>query len=248
MKNLKLTDIIATASVILTLFGSISWWIVINVLDSRYMKANLRKDEIEKIIIDFNNEVEKKKKNIKNEYITCKEEIDTYATNKKTEMEKSKTRINNIKNEAEIALAAILSYKDTVVPKIEHKKWELSQSEVGYSTKWSSIPTEMNIPVTTTGKSVLLIIAQISRVQHSEGSVNTEFRIVVDDKEVGKTNLANHYGWEYKALSLHGIATVEKPGTHLIKVEYKTQRGGVNWIHNSDGNQMRELIVLEFKK
>ena len=248
MKNLKLTDIIVTATVVLTLFGSITWWIVINVFDNRYMKANLRKDEIEKIITNFNNEVERKKENIKNEYIAYKEDIDTFATNKKAEMEKSKTRVNNIKNEAEIALAAILSYKDRIVPKIEHKKWTLSQSEKGYSTKWASIPTEMNMPVTTTGKSVLLIIAEISRVQHSEGSVNTEFRITVDDKEVGNTNLANHHGWQYRTLSLHGIATIEKPGTHLVKVEYKTQKGEVNWYHDHNGNQTRKLIVVEFKE
>lgn len=69
------------------------------------------------------------------------------------------------------------------------------------------------------GDSVLLI-ADISRIQHASPNINTAFRIIVDDTDVVATaNTGNSYTFGYADVSLVGVASGLSVGLHTAKLE-----------------------------
>lgn len=128
------------------------------------------------------------------------------------------------------------------LPKVHFEEWNL-ENETGVETKWSPLPTDMRISIES-GQSTLVVMGDISRVQHKSANTNTEYRIIVDGKEVSRTNSGGHLAFEYKALSLFGVVDVSE-GSHYVRVEYKTQKGVEYWGSSERGLQQRRLIVLE---
>ena len=151
--------------------------------------------------------------------------------------------INTLKRELDSIKSEMASIPS---PSIVHtKSWNLEKREDGAATDWANLPTEMALPITT-GKSALFITADISRINHSQSGVNTEFQIIVVNNKSGyegkvaKTSTGNRYKEAFGPLTLHGVTEVE-PGAYTVRVQYKTQKGFVAW----KSEQFRRLTVLE---
>ena len=115
------------------------------------------------------------------------------------------------------------------------------------STVWAALPTPLSVTFTTAGATEsVLLLADISRVQHAATNVNTEFRILVDGtQEAALTNTGNAGGWAFRALRLHGVATGLSAGSHTAAVEYKTRSGSVHIPHHTiDGQGYLRVTVL----
>ena len=152
-------------------------------------------------------------------------------------------------NSAAIAaqINALRKELDSIKSKVYTKSWK-PKTEQGSQTKWTNLPTEMALPITT-GKSTLFIMADISRVQHTVVNRNTEFRITIEDKslkkkEITSTNTGHSQSWAFGPVTLHGATTVE-PGDYTVRVQYKTQSGTVIWFNDHNGRQFRRLTVIE---
>ncbi len=114
---------------------------------------------------------------------------------------------------------------------------------VGSSTAWANLPTPMEFKLRVPYDANLLVTAQFSRVQHSHGSINTAFRILVDGNEVATTNIGNSHGWGYDHISFQGLRGISKGHTH-VEVQYKTQGGSIAWYNDANGAQERRLIAV----
>ena len=107
-------------------------------------------------------------------------------------------------------------------------------SAYGTSSTWASLPTPLSISFTTTSDDAVMILADLSRVQHSTINVNTAFRIIVDGSDVvAYSNTADAYSWAYDAISMHGVARGLRTGTHTAEVQYYTERGIIYIPYNS---------------
>ena len=51
-------------------------------------------------------------------------------------------------------------------------------------SRWASLPTALSLSFTTPADESTLLVADLSRVQHSHSNVNTAFRILVDSTVV----------------------------------------------------------------
>jgi len=90
----------------------------------------------------------------------------------------------------------------------------------------------------------VLVFADINRVQHSNGWTNSVLRITVDGQEIGYTNTGEHYGYQYRAVSLRAASGRLKRGEHTIEVQAKTQHGRAYFISDGNGFQQRRLTAL----
>jgi hypothetical protein len=107
---------------------------------------------------------------------------------------------------------------------IVHKKWTVHVHEVADGRDWSPLPTPMSMSIKTTeeGQS-LLVIADISQVQCSSGA---EFRIMLDEVEIGYTLVDADSAQQAKGLSFHGMAVSVSKNEHTVQVQAKGAAGG----------------------
>jgi len=127
-------------------------------------------------------------------------------------------------------------------------------TQTGSSTVWADLPMPMSATVTTaTSSSTLFIDAYLPRCQHTGetdptgvGNQNTVYRITVDGTDVAETNLGGHLGWNFKSVSFHGVTSVVA-GSHVIKVQYKTDGNTENWYPGANLASSGRLTVMEFK-
>ena len=141
-------------------------------------------------------------------------------------------------------------------PSIVHsKEWKLKKTESKRGgADWQNLPTPMALPIKTTGKANLIIMANISRAQQSKANVNTEYRIILEhkiykDRLVAITGTGNHGGWAFDTVTFHGSAQDVESGEYTVSVQFKTRSDTTeHWFHNQDGYQYRRLTVLEVPK
>ncbi|MFW5659267.1 MAG: hypothetical protein ACOCZ8_04735 [Bacteroidota bacterium] len=88
----------------------------------------------------------------------------------------------------------------------------------------------------------LIVDANISRAQHTQDGVNTEYRLVVNGTEIARTNTGDHDGMDYAVVNLNGIANVPV-GSVSVQVQYRTASGTEQWLDDADGSQYRSLRV-----
>jgi hypothetical protein len=122
----------------------------------------------------------------------------------------------------------------------------------GTSTTWADLPYPMSITMTTSA-STIFVDAYFPRVQHGGetdptgvGNQSTEFQILVDGTSIAETNTGGHLGWNFKSISFHGVSTVTA-GSHVIKVQYKTDGHTENWPTQAGYASTGRLTVMEFK-
>jgi hypothetical protein len=132
-----------------------------------------------------------------------------------------------------------------VSQQITSQSWDAIVGETGTSTTWANLPTDMAVTLTT-DDSTIYVDAYISRVQHSSISTPTRYRITVDGTQIAQTMVGEHSDWYFRAIAFHGVASVSN-GSHTVRVQYKTAAGTENWANDSNGEQHRELTVMEFK-
>lgn len=91
----------------------------------------------------------------------------------------------------------------------------------GSSTAWASLP---EVPMTTsfdvTNSENVLLIADISCVQHATIDTNTFFQVIVDDTTVvALSNTGNAEGYLYRSLSFQGVAGGLSTGLHTAELK-----------------------------
>jgi len=123
--------------------------------------------------------------------------------------------------------------------------WNVAGSATVSAQTYANLPApEMKISVATAGESRLFVIADISRVQHSNPWTNSAFRLLVDGHEIAYTNTGEHYLYQYRALSLRATSPVLKPGEHTIQVQAQTQQGRIHLQSDGNGFQQRRLLAI----
>jgi hypothetical protein len=118
----------------------------------------------------------------------------------------------------------------------------------GTATKWKHLPVPMTSEIHTSLKGdQLLVIADLSRVEHEESEVNVAFRLLVDGRVCGIFNTGTIENWDRIPICMQALTPVY-PGRHVVVVQYMTQSGTVLWSHDpsarSVGRQTRRLTVV----
>ena len=117
------------------------------------------------------------------------------------------------------------------------------------STAWAALPSPLTVTFTTSGLSAsAVLLADVARLQHwTAANVNTELRILVDGaQEVAYTNSGTAYGFAFRALSFHGVATSLTAGTHTAQLQYRVMSGTVMLNHDHNGAQYLRLTAYAF--
>jgi len=144
--------------------------------------------------------------------------------------------------------------------------WNIAVSSNTDARKWAAIPggrelagqpeddqnpnppssTEpMRIEVAVPNENYrLFVMGDISRVQHGNGWTNSAFRLTVDGKPIGYTNTGEHYGWQYRAVSVRAASEKLTKGPHTIEMQVRTQRGKAYFINDGNGFQQRRLTAM----
>jgi len=86
----------------------------------------------------------------------------------------------------------------------------------GNSNQWAELATPMNARVRILEPKKLLVLVDISRVQHDTASVNTAFRILCNNAQVALANTGNSCGWDYRSISMHAIVDAVNPGLYFF--------------------------------
>ena len=124
----------------------------------------------------------------------------------------------------------------------------------GLLRSWAPLPTSMKMNFEVgNAHGAVLVLADLSRVQHDTYGVNVAFRITIkpsyytwqEPTEIAQTNTGSAANTDYAAVAFQGVHLGLSPGEYTAEVEYKTQSGTVGFWGDSDdfGNQSRRLSV-----
>jgi len=131
--------------------------------------------------------------------------------------------------------------------------WNVAATSSIASSNYVSIPIpgiegtagkmKIKIAVPSDGSRVF-VVADISRVQHSNGWTNSRFQLSVDGMPIGYTNTGEHYGWQYSGVSVRAASGSLKAGQHTIELQAATQRGRLYFLSDGNGFQQRRLSAI----
>jgi hypothetical protein len=124
-----------------------------------------------------------------------------------------------------------------------------SGSQIASGPTWASIDQidPMKIDFVLASATPVIVMADLSRVQHSAKDQNVWFRIVVDDSKVlAVTNTGDAAGVGFAALSFHGVARPHElaVGAHSAEVQFRTDLGSVGFLDGTEGAQARRIAVM----
>ena len=97
----------------------------------------------------------------------------------------------------------------------------------GTSTAWASLPGgELKVSFAIGDDDSVLVLASLSRVQHSAANSNIALRIIVDGSTVvAISNTGQADGNYYRHNALHGALSGLSTGEHTAEVQYKIESG-----------------------
>lgn len=98
------------------------------------------------------------------------------------------------------------------------------------ASDWGTMPgTSMSVEFGTADTSEkVLLIADVSNVQADVTNTNVYFRILVDGTHVvANWDTGDSAGWNYRAISFHGVATGLRTGYHSAELQFKVTPGTI---------------------
>jgi len=124
--------------------------------------------------------------------------------------------------------------------------WNVGTTSSIHAQSYTDLPApQMKITVAIpTTNARLFVIADISRLQHSHAWTNSVLRVLVDGQEIGYTNTGEHYGYQYRAISLRATSKQLTIGPHTVQVQARTQQGNLYFVNDGNGYQQRRLTAL----
>ena len=151
---------------------------------------------------------------------------------------------NDSNGPGESRLTALVAPSSDVITSVGYP--ETLATTTGAARAWAALPAfprTVAFTISSSGKSVLLL-ADLARVQHSVGSTNVNFRIVVDGTHVAAiANTGDATGWNYDAISFHGVVSGLSAGTHTAEVQYYTNSGSCQFYDEHNGPAYARLSV-----
>ena len=115
----------------------------------------------------------------------------------------------------------------TAHPKVAFtSRFDSASSSAMSSSSWASLATPLTITFAVESDESVLLLASISRVQHSDANTNVAFQIIIDGTtQVAISNTGDANGMQYDAIAVHGVATGLSTGAHYAELQYKVNVG-----------------------